>query len=303
MLKAEQLRKSVGGNMAESMGIATDGTSALQSEQPDIVHINADERQGRKAWREAGFMSIDNIEPDPNQPRREFPEDDIKLLAASIEKVGLLNPITIRWDSEREKHIIVTGERRYRAAKFLGYQSIKCVFDGQEKSPHLLLQEQLIENCVREGLNDIDRATAFERLRKQNDWTAHQLADALCISKATVSRTLKLLQLSDDIQNDVANGELAPSIAYQIATKTASDDEKRELANKIKTERLSREEAAKVVGGNTKQSASKAGKPVSKEDYRLDCGAKITLTFRKKRITKADRLKAAEELLARFKAA
>ena len=93
MQKAEALRKHVGGNMVESMGIRTEGSSALRMRAPDVVPMHKDERRGRKAWREAGYMLIENIVPDPDQPRTEKPEEHIKRLAQSIQNVGLLQPI------------------------------------------------------------------------------------------------------------------------------------------------------------------------------------------------------------------
>ena len=302
MLKAEELRKNVGGNMAESMGIRSRGTSALKMREPDIVPMNAGEREGRKLWREAGYMSMANIVPDPDQPRKEIPDEHIKRLSQSIDKVGLLQPISIRWNAELGKHVIVTGECRYRAVKLLGHDSIKCIFDGEEKPPQLVLQEQLIENCVREDLNDVDRANAFRKLQEVNNWTAQQLGDALCVSKATVSRTLKLLDLPEDLQADVAAGELSSSAAYQVATKAKTEDDKRALAEKIKSEGLTREETAKLAGAKSRD-PKKPGRPVTKENHRLECGCRITLTWNKKRVTKKDRIVAARELIEKLEAA
>lgn len=290
--------------MVESMGIRSEGTPVLKLREPHVVSMQTDQRNGRTVWREAGYMLLENIVPDPEQPRKDFSDESIKLLAESITKIGLLNPITIRWNPELAKHVVVTGERRYRAVKLLGHDSIKCIFEGDEKAPDVRLQEQLIENCVREDLNDVDRANAFARLRDMNGWNVQQLADALCVSKATVSRTLKLLELPDDVQQQVAAGQLASSAAYQIATKAGSDDEKRELAARITSENLSRDETAKLAGAKSrKPEANKAGRPTTKEDYKLPCGVKVTFTFHKKRVSPQDRIQAAEELLAKLKAA
>ena len=197
----------------------------------------------------------------PRAAPKEFSDESIKQLADSITKIGLLNPITIRWNPDLGKHVVVTGERRYRAVKLLGHDSIKCIFEGDEKAPEVRLQEQLIENCVREDLNDVDRANAFVKLRDKNGWNAQQLADALCVSKATVSRTLKLLELPDgscSSKSPPANRLIG---RLPSGHQSGSEDEKRELAARITTEKLSRDETAKLAGTKTRKPDSEKGRP------------------------------------------
>jgi ParB family chromosome partitioning protein len=282
---AEKLERKFGENLGESLGvrkvipITREGEREIPTSGPD---------DGRTRNRQAGFMEISNIIPDPNQPRKDFPQESIERLAASITKHGQLMPIRIRWNQELAKWIVITGERRYRAALQAGLESIACIFIEDELSSSEILQEQLIENCLREDLKPIEQARAYEHLMQLNHWTARELSESLHISPATVSRALTTLTLPEDVQEQVDAGAIPPSAAYEIA-KLDSQDEQRELAEEIVARRLTREATVKAVRTKTGrvQGEKKPGRPTSTHTFKTETG-KVTVTIHRKRVKPED---------------
>ena len=125
-------------------------------------------------------LAISQIVPDPDQPRAEFSQEALERLALSIREKGQLSPIRVRWSEELEKWTIICGERRWRAMVRAGLAEIDCYFDeGESVAFQEILEQQLIENCLREDLQPIEEAEAFASLMKLNGWTGKQVADAL----------------------------------------------------------------------------------------------------------------------------
>jgi ParB family transcriptional regulator, chromosome partitioning protein len=134
---------------------------------------------------------------------------------------GQLSPIRVRWSAGAGKWIIVAGQRRWRATERAGLTTIDCYFHEQALSESQILEEQLIENCLREDLQPLEEAKAFEKLRELNSWNAKQLAEAICVHPSKVSRVLCLLKLPPAIQEQVASGELSARSAYRRSSKIA----------------------------------------------------------------------------------
>ena len=109
--------------------------------------------------------------PDPEQPRVEFSEEAIERLAQSITRKGQLSAIRVRWSDEFSKWVIIAGERRWRATKRAGLPTIDCYFHENGISKSEVLEQQLIENCLREDLQPIEEAKAFSMLMDLNGWT------------------------------------------------------------------------------------------------------------------------------------
>src|SRR5262249_36169928 len=147
---------------------------------------------------------------------------------------------------ELKKWVIISGERRWRAAQRAGLKEIDCYFDEADLTPSEILEQQLIENCQREDLQPIEQAEAFAALMKLNDWTGKQVADGLRIPPSRVSRALALLDLPESVQDKVASGKLAARSAYEISK--LSDPQKQvELAEKAATGELPHDQAVAVV--------------------------------------------------------
>ena len=243
MAKDRDLLNRFGSNLAESMG-------ANRTPQPDEragrspAPVAPSRHEGCSRLRSAAEIEVDRITADPNQPRTEFDPDAIDRLAESLKSHGQLQPISVRWSEDMGRYLIVTGERRWRAAVQAGRPTISAVIlDGQHTDAQIL-EMQLVENCLREDLRPVEQARAFQTLMECNGWSAARLAEVLHLTGATVSRALALLELPYTVQEQVDHGELAPSVAYEVS-KIADPVEQAEVAAQIVAEDLTRDQAAR----------------------------------------------------------
>ncbi len=166
--------------------------------------------EGRTRARDAGHMELTRIVPDPDQPRKEFTEDAIERLSASLLKHGQLMPIRVRWNPTLAKWVVISGERRYRAALRAGLKSVACIFAEDGLTHSEILQEQIIENLLREDLKPVEQARAYRQLMDLHGWTAKELAGELQVSQGAISKSLALLTLPHDLQAQVETGVLSP---------------------------------------------------------------------------------------------
>jgi ParB family chromosome partitioning protein len=255
---------------------------------------------GRTRDRQAGHMEIDRIIPDPDQPRKSFPEESLRQLAESLKTVGQLQPIRVRWNSDHQKWIIISGERRYRAAVMAELKTVACLFIDRPLTESEIRQESLIENLLREDLRPIEAAQGYKQLMEMNGWTIQQVAEALNITKGTVSKALSLLKLPDDIQAQVDEGKIAPSAAYEVS-RLDSEEAQRELATRIVTEGLRRDEAGDAVGRTTRpKTKASEPKPTTTKVLHVT-GAKLSITWQKKTVRDKDIIDALEEALSQVK--
>ncbi|HMB03890.1 MAG TPA: ParB/RepB/Spo0J family partition protein [Isosphaeraceae bacterium] len=204
---------------------------------------SAIERQseGRKRLDNAAVIRVNRIIRDPNQPRTEFDPDALDRLAQSLRERGQLQPIRVRWDDATSRYVVVVGERRWRAAQLAGLEMLACIVVTGEPSPDDLLEDQLIENCLREDLKPIEQARAFKSLLATRNLSQRQLAERLQIGQATIAKALALLGLPETIQASVDAGEIGPDAAYQL-TRIADPDEQAKLAREAAEGRLKRDE-------------------------------------------------------------
>ena len=190
-------------NLDESIGVRQKASG------PKLSPIPSSKDVGRRPLRNAARIAIDQVIPDSSQPRTEFSQDSIDRLAKSITAKGQLAPIRVRWSAKQNKWIIVCGERRWRAVRAAGLETIECCFVDGELTESDILEQQMIENLLREDLSPIEQARGFSALMELHGWNGKQVAESLHIPPSTVSRALALLDLPDDIQNKVDAGELA----------------------------------------------------------------------------------------------
>lgn len=240
MANTRRTLTSIEGNLEESMGVRT------LDLRPKLSPVPQGKDAGRRPIRNFGQVEINQVIPDPDQPRVEFTEDALERLAQSIRDKGQLSPIRVRWSNDLGKWVIIAGERRWRATKQAGLPTIECYFHDGDLAKSEVLEQQLIENLLREDLKPLEEAKAFSTLIDLNGWNGKQLAEALRLDPSKVSRSLALLRLPDDIQDQIESGELAARSAYEI-TKLKDDDAKRELAKKAAAGKLTRDDAAKAV--------------------------------------------------------
>lgn len=171
----------------------------------DFVNIKKVETGGSSSISE---LPLDAIYPNPDQPRADFDAETLEELASSIKHIGLVQPITVREDGKGEgKYIIISGERRYRAARLIELETIpayiRTVDDDQ------VVEMALIENIQREDLNAIEIALTFSKLIDADELTQEQLATRVGKKRATVANYLRLLKLPAQIQLGLKNRKLS----------------------------------------------------------------------------------------------
>jgi ParB family chromosome partitioning protein len=159
----------------------------------------------------------DQIDPDPDQPRQTFESEGLTRLADSLKKFSQLHPILVR--KEGSRYILVTGERRWRAAKLAGMPTLQCLLwkGGDARSL------QLVENIFREDLLPIEEAKAYAAIMKREGWGIREMAKHLHLEHSRVAKALKLLELPLEVQKSVDKGEIPPTTAYEIAKRPKSE--------------------------------------------------------------------------------
>lgn len=177
-------------------------------------------------------IELDKIVPNRYQPRREFSDDSIKELAETLDKDGLLQPIVVREDGE-DHYEIIAGERRYRAAKSLNWETIPAIVNNMNDDQAASLA--LIENLQREDLNPIDEAKAYTNLMKLNDLTQTALAKDMGKSQSYVANKLRLLKLDDDVQKALIEGKITARHGRALLNLSNDDQERvlKEIEDKV----------------------------------------------------------------------
>ncbi|MCD5463634.1 nucleoid occlusion protein [Lactobacillus delbrueckii] len=190
-------------------------------------------------------LPVAEIHPNRYQPRRTFSDDSIQQLAQTLQEEGLLQPIIVRQD--QGGYEIIAGERRFRAAKSLGWEKIPAIVNNLDDQQTASLA--LIENLQRENLNPIDEAQAYEQLMQLNDLTQTQLAQDIGKSQSYVANKLRLLKLAEPVQEYLAKGGL--SARHGRAILGLSEEDQVKLAEEIVEKGLSvketEERAAKLA--------------------------------------------------------
>lgn len=178
-------------------------------------------------------IGINEIEPNPVQPRRVFEPEKLQELVNSIRVNGIIQPIIVRPAGDRYQ--LVAGERRWRAAKLAGLDYVPVVV--QNIPDERLLEITLVENIQREDLNAIETALAFDRMAKELNLSHEQIGERTGKDRSTITNMLRLLQLPDDLQSLVANRRLSQGHARCLLG--IPQDLQREVAEKIVAQGLS----------------------------------------------------------------
>ena len=183
---------------------------------------------------EIRHVALTEIRPNPYQPRREFADEEIAELAASILEHGILQPIVVR--ATAEGYELVAGERRYRASERLGRDTVPAIV--RTATDEQMLELALIENIQREDLNPIDTAVAIGSLIERLGLTQEEAARRLGKSRPAIANLLRLLELPEDIQARVSVGKLTAGHARALLA-LEDDQSRRELAARIEKDGLS----------------------------------------------------------------
>ena len=159
-----------------------------------------------KDYKEGSFhnVDVDLISPNPDQPRKEFPDKPLRELSKSIKQKGVLQPVIIRRDKEG-KIFLVAGERRLRAAKMAGLKTIPAVVTKDDPA-----EIALIENLQREDLKPMEEAEALNRMIEQHGYTHDKLARIIGKARSTITETLSLVKLPEEIKEECRRADICP---------------------------------------------------------------------------------------------
>ena len=173
-----------------------------------------DYNQGPEADGSLRQLPLQKVEPNPDQPRRDFNEEELQALADSIGEHGILQPLTVREMPHSGYYQIIAGERRWRAAKQAGLDEIPAVVI--EADDRKVMELGLIENLQREDLNPAEEARGYQTLMEEYGLTQEQVAERMGKSRPAVTNTLRLLALPEDLLTMVEEGTLSAGHARAI---------------------------------------------------------------------------------------
>ena len=249
--------------MSKKFGLGK-GLNALIPEDTVIL----EPKKGKDKNDDNGYSLIDInlIKSNESQPRKLFNDEKIMELAESIKSNGIIQPLILRKD--KDEYIIVAGERRWRAAKYIGIKEIPAVImDLTEKQ---ILEISLIENIQREDLNSIEEAIAYKKLITDFDLTQEQLSKRIGKSRVAITNTMRLLNLSEDVQQYIIEGVISEGHGRALLAITDSKLQC-ELAQNVIDDKLSVRELEflirklKTKSEPSKSKAKKETNPYYKE--------------------------------------
>jgi ParB family transcriptional regulator, chromosome partitioning protein len=237
------------------------GLSALMAD----VHLAGPEQMAASRKAEL-LVPVEKLEPNPQQPRLDFRQDELESLADSIRQKGVIQPLIVRRKPGRDVYEIVAGERRWRAAQLAQLHEVPVVV--RDLNDTEVLEIAIIENIQRADLNAIEEALGFRQLMTRFGHTQEKLAEALSKSRSHVANLLRLLTLPDDVQDFVRDGKLsagharaligspkASELAAQVVAKGLSV---REVERLMKAQESIKPASQKAVRGPDKDADTRA---------------------------------------------
>lgn len=212
------------------------GINEKKAKAGNINEENAERKEGEK------LVNITKVEPNREQPRKNFDEDALDELAESIKQFGLLQPILVQ--DKSTYYEIIAGERRWRAAKKAGLKEIPVIIKNLTEQE--IVEISLIENIQREDLNPIEEAQAYKRLLTEFNLKQDEVAERVSKSRTAVTNSMRLLKLCDDVQKMVIDNMISTGHARALIS---IEDEKQqyEIAKKIYEEKLNVRDVEKLV--------------------------------------------------------
>ena len=209
------------------------------------------------------LVIITKVEPNREQPRKNFDEDALLELSESIKQYGLLQPILVQ--DRKDYYEIIAGERRWRAAKLAGLKQVPVII--KNLTDQEIVEISLIENIQRENLNPIEEAQAYKRLLNEFHLKQDEVAERVSKSRTAVTNSMRLLKLSDDVQRMVIDEMITTGHARALLG-VEDPAEQYNLAQRIFDEKLSVREVEKIV--------KNMGKPVKpKKEKVVDKGMQV----------------------------
>lgn len=205
-------------------------------------------------------IPVEKIKPNPLQPRNEFKIEKLEELADTIRTYGVIQPIIVQ--KRKDDFILVAGERRFRAAKIAGLETIPALIKDYDKNQ--LMEITLVENLQREDLNPIEEAAAYKRLVEEFSLSQEEIGRKLGKSRSAIANALRLLSLCDEVKNYLVQGELSAGQARPLLA-LENDEEQINYAVKIIKNNMS----ARQVEDLIKEYKKKNKKQINDEDKGL----------------------------------
>lgn len=235
-----------------------ENTDAKSEEDFDILaefddEISDEEKNNIK------IIKIRDIEPNKNQPRKNFDKEKLEILSNSIKQHGLVQPILVK-PNINGTYTIVAGERRWRASKMAKLKEVPCII--RELSETEVMEIALIENLQREDLNPIEEAEGYKRLIDNCDMTQEDIANRIGKSRSAVANSLRLNNLCDDVKHLVIDGKLSQGHARTLLGIT-NEQEQLEAANMIIEKGLNVRQVENLVAGLNNKKPNKKKNNVS----------------------------------------
>ena len=198
------------------------------------------------------LVKITKVEPNREQPRKNFDEDALQELADSIKQFGLLQPIL--GQNRKDYYEIIAGERRWRAAKLAGLKEVPVIIRNYTEQE--IVEISLIENIQREDLNPIEEAQAYKRLLTEFHLKQDEVAERVSKSRAAVTNSIRLLKLNEEVQRMVVDEMISTGHARALLA-VENPEEQYNLAQRIFDEKLSVRDVEKLVKNLHKPAKSK----------------------------------------------
>jgi ParB family chromosome partitioning protein len=251
------------------------GLSALMAD------IGADAPGPRRA---DGLLPIEALSPNPDQPRRDFPDEAMQDLAASIRQKGVLQPLIVRPTAMPDRYEIVAGERRWRAAQLAGLHDVPVVIRDLDDTE--VLEVAIIENIQRADLNAIEEAAGYRALMDRFGHTQEKLAEALSKSRSHIANLLRLLTLPEEVQTHLREGRLTSGHARAlVATADPAALARQVIARGLsvrETEALARspDRSRKTGAGDGKRAEKDADTRALEADLSASLGMEVSIDHR-----------------------
>ena len=217
------------------------------------------------------ILPLYKVEPNPDQPRQDFDEEELQALADSIAEHGIIQPLTVR-QTKSGYYQIIAGERRWRAARMAGLTEVPAVI--MEADDRKAMELALIENLQRQDLNPVEEALGYQSLMEDFGLTQEDTAKQVGKSRPAVANALRLLNLCPEVLEKVRTGELTAGHARAVLT-LKSAKKQQEAAQKIIALGLSVRQA-ELLCKNMSQEKPQKEEPILKVDYVAECEKQLS---------------------------
>ena len=231
------------------------------------------------------IVRITQIEPNREQPRKNFDEDALQELADSIKQFGLLQPILVQ--DRKTYYEIIAGERRWRAAKLAGLKEVPVII--RDYTAQEIVEISLIENIQREDLNPIEEAQAYKRLLTEFNLKQDEVAERVSKSRTAVTNSMRLLKLCDEVQQMIIDDMLSTGHARALIS-IEDPEQQYTIAQKVFDEKLSVRDVEKLVKNLNKPEKPKKSTEIDSsldvvyqdvaEKLKQSLGTKVDITLK-----------------------